>query len=431
LPRVFHWLIVLILMASAVSFARPANAQVATISIPITIKGLSPRLSVTVLIDGQSKGTIAGGSTKTYTVERSKPHTFEVDAMIKGNYAKYEGTDVRTRYSNVNNFWTLDVISTQNCQQAPVCYDYYWYCDAWGNCWYEPYCTYEQQCWSISELAEKGHTFAYSVEQEVVVNDIHGQNTDTWQSVDSNVNLSAVESVILIDNATAKARDVFVRWVVNGAPVQGKSVSLKADKPLYIKAEYQTVAEYRLTVNVVPPEVGNITLDPPSPDHWYRAGTSIQATAIATSLSCPFDHWELDGTSVSRISSYTITMNSADSVTAVFCVATKETLASTTTSSDTARGVTVTALTGTGTITSLTTEMTASTYQPSGSPSLLLAASILMAVVSVALLVAFAISEFRRAHAIPASPRICSNCGFGNPPYARAFCVKCGEPLER
>jgi hypothetical protein len=27
--------------------------------------------------------------------------------------------------------------------------------------------------------------------------------------------------------------------------------------------------------------------------------------------------------------------------------------------------------------------------------------------------------------------RICPNCGFDNPPFARAFCVKCGEGLER
>jgi len=26
--------------------------------------------------------------------------------------------------------------------------------------------------------------------------------------------------------------------------------------------------------------------------------------------------------------------------------------------------------------------------------------------------------------------RVCASCGFTNPPYARAFCVKCGNPLE-
>jgi hypothetical protein len=116
-------------------------------------------------------------------------------------------------------------------------------------------------------LAEKGHTFAYSVEQEVVVNDIHGQNTDTWQSVDSNVNLSAGEPVVLIDDSTTKARDVFVRWVVNGAPMQGKTIALKADKPLYIKAEYEMETSFKVRVSS---DLGNPTTD--SPDGWYTKG---------------------------------------------------------------------------------------------------------------------------------------------------------------
>jgi hypothetical protein len=210
---------------------------------------------------------MAGGSTKTFNVDKKTAHTFEVDAEIKGNCATYEGTGVCTRYTNPSNVWTLDVISTENCQQVPVCYDYYYYCDYWGYCWYEPYCTYENQCWTTTELADKGHTFAYSVEQEVVVNDIHGQNTDTWQAVDSNVNLSAGESVVLIDDSTTRARDVFARWVVNGAPMQGRTLALKADKPLYIRAEYQTETSFKVRVSS---DLGNPTTD--SPDGWYVKG---------------------------------------------------------------------------------------------------------------------------------------------------------------
>jgi len=266
--RVSRTLIFCILAVSSLLLVyAPQPATAATIGIPITIKGLSPQLSVTVIIDGQSKGTIAGGSTKSFTVDKSKAHTFEVDAEIKGNCATFEGTDVCTRYSNANNVWTLDVISTENCQSVPVCYDYYYYCDPWGWCWWEPYCTYENQCWTTTELAEKGHTFAYSVEHEVVVNDIHGQNTDTWQKVDSNVNLSAGESVVLIDDSNTRARDVFARWVVNGAPMQGRTLALKADKPLYIKAEYQTETSYKVRVSS---DIGNPTTD--SPDGWYLKG---------------------------------------------------------------------------------------------------------------------------------------------------------------
>jgi hypothetical protein len=200
-------------------------------------------------------------------VDKSTAHTFEVDAEIKGNCATYEGTDVCTKFSNSNNVWTLDVISTQNCQDVPVCYDTYYYCDYYGYCYYEPYCTYENQCWTTTQLAENGHTFAYTAEQEVVVNDIHGQNTDTWLAVDSNVNLSAAGPVVLIDTSTTKAQDVFARWVVNGAPMQGGTLAVKADKPLYIKAEYETETSFRVQVSS---DLGNPTTD--SPDGWYTKG---------------------------------------------------------------------------------------------------------------------------------------------------------------
>ena len=234
----------------------PRPVAAATIGIPITIKGLSPQLSTSVIVDGKQQGTMAGGGTKSFNVDKSKAHTFEVDAEIKGNCATYEGTDVCTKYSNSNNVWTLDTISTENCQEVPVCYDTYYYCDYYGYCWYEPYCTYENQCWTTTELADKGHTFAYTVEQEVVVNDLHGQNTDTWQAVDSNVNLSAGQPVVLIDDSTTKARDIFVRWVVNGAPMQGNTIALKADKPLYIKAEYETETSLKVRLSS---DLGNPT----------------------------------------------------------------------------------------------------------------------------------------------------------------------------
>lgn len=245
----------------------PRPAAAATIGIPITIKGLSPQLSVTAIVDGQTQGTIAGGGSKTFSVDSSKQHTFEVDAEIKGNCATYAGTDVCTKYSNANNVWTLDTISTQNCQQVPVCYNTYYYCDYWGYCYYEPYCTYEQQCWTTTELAEKGHTFAYTVEQEVVIKDLHGQNTDTWQTVDSNVNLSANEFVVTVDDPNTKQRDIFVQWMVNGAPMQGKTLALKADKPLYIEAQYQTETKYKIRWSS---DFGNPSLD--SPDGWYVKG---------------------------------------------------------------------------------------------------------------------------------------------------------------
>ena len=387
----------------------PQPVAAATISIPVTIKGLSPQLSVSMTIDGKNVGTIPGGGTKTFNVDKSKSHTFEVGTEIKGNCATYEGTDVCTRYSNSNNVWTLDVISTQNCQEVPVCYDTYYYCDYYGYCWYVPYCTYENQCWTAAELSEKGHTFAYTVEQEVVVNDIHGQSTDIWKAVDSNVALSANEFVVTRNDSNVKERDIFVRWLVNGAPMEGRTLTLKADKPLFIKAEYQTETEYHLTVSASPFEVGQISLNPSSSDYWYSAGASIQVTAVVLTPSHVFSYWELDGTDVGAAQTYSLVMDSPHQLTAVFSVVGIVTTETTTRSS---------------------TETTHNQSQPPEGPSPLFTASILVAAVSVAALVALGISRSRRSHAVPPSPRICSSCGFENPPYTRAFCVNCGSPLE-
>jgi len=261
----------LILCALAVSSLllvyAPQPVAAATISIPITIKGLSPQSFTSVTIDGKAVGTIPGDGTKSFKVDKSSAHTFQVDAEIKGVCTSYEGRDVCNRFVNSNNVWTLDVISTQNCQTVPVCYDYYYYCDYWGYCWYQPYCTYQQQCWTTTELAEKGHTFAYDVENQVVVVNPHGQNTDTWQKVDQTVSLTAEKSVVTRDESNVKERDVFVHWVVNGAPMEGNTLSMKSDKPLFIRAEYQTESSYRVRVSS---EFGNPTMD--SVDGWYVRG---------------------------------------------------------------------------------------------------------------------------------------------------------------
>lgn len=245
----------------------PQPVDAATIGIPITITGLSPELSTRIIIDGKQQGSVAGGGTKTFNVDKKTPHTFEVEPEIKGNCVSYEGRSVCTRYSNPNNVWNLDVISTQNCQEVPVCYNQYWYCDYWGNCWWEPYCTYEKQCWATTELAEKGHTFVYGVEQQVIISDVHGQNMDTWQKMDSDVSLSANEIIPTVDESNVKERDIFVHWIVNGAPMEGRILTIKADRPLFIRAEYRTETQYRVRVSS---EFGDPTTD--STEGWYAKG---------------------------------------------------------------------------------------------------------------------------------------------------------------
>jgi hypothetical protein len=386
-------------------------------------------------------GTIPGGGTKTFNVDKNTAHTFEVEAQIKGNCATYEGTDVCTRFSNPNNVWNLDAISTQNCQGVPVCYDTYYYCDAYGYCYYEPYCTYERQCWTVAELSEKGHTFAYGVEQQVIINDAHGQNTDTWQKLGTNVTLSANEFVVARNDSNVKERDVFVRWLVNGAPMEGRTLTLKADKPLFVKAEYQTETEYRLTVYNSPFGAGQISLNPSSPDYWYSAGASIQVTAVVVTSGYVFSHWELDGTDVGATQTYSLVMDSSHQLTAVFTVATimtTETATSftteATTSTEVVRSTSTVVVTEDTTSKAIVETSATASNQSTGNQSRPFSPqfveSVLVVVLSVAALIAIGISLLHRIHAVPPSPRICPHCGFSNPPYARAFCVKCGDPLE-
>jgi len=224
-------------------------------------------LSTNVIVDGKQMGTIPGGGTKSFKVDKSSAHTFEVESEIKGSCTTYEGRSICSRFMNPNNVWTLDVISTQNCQMVPVCYNAYWYCDPWGVCWWEPWCTYEQQCWTTTELSEKGHVFDYHVEHQVVVADVHGQNTNTWSKVDTDISLSADQFVVTKDENDIKEQDVFVAWVVNGAPTDSRTLTLKVDQPYLIRAEYRTETRFRIRVSS---EFGSPTMD--NLDGWYVKG---------------------------------------------------------------------------------------------------------------------------------------------------------------
>jgi len=69
-------------------------------------------------------------------------------------------------------------------------------------------------------------------------------------------------------------------------------------------------------------------------------------------------------------------------------------------------------------------ESAGSLTPPNPTPVIL---SIGVALFSIAALV---IIFIRRTRAVRPSMRVCGHCGFSNPPYARAFCMKCGKPLE-
>jgi len=253
------------MLASLALVRTPQAVAAATFSIPITIKGLSSDRSVTVTIDGKQVGTIPGGGSKSFQVDKKTSHTFQVDAEVKGVCSSYAGRSVCSRYKNPNNVWTVDLIKTENCEMVPVCYEIY-VCDC-CCCWWEYFCGTEQYCFTETELSEKGHTFEYNTEHEAAVDDAHGQNSDKWVAADSDLNVWAVESHVVKDESSVKERDVFQHWLVNGVPMETRNLVMKIDQPYYFKAEYTTETQYKIDASS---QFGAPIMD--SPKGWYMKG---------------------------------------------------------------------------------------------------------------------------------------------------------------
>ena len=269
------------IIASFTLVRTPQAVAAATFSIPITIKGLPADKSVSVTIDGKQVGTISGGGTKSFTVDKKSSHTFQVDAQVPGICSTYAGKSVCSRYKNPNNVWTVDLIKTQDCEMVPVCWTVY-VCDC-CCCWWEYYCGTQQYCWTETELSEKGHTFEYNTEHEVLVEDAHGQNSQKWVAADSELNVWAVESHVVKDESNVKERDVFQDWLVNGVPMETRNLVMKIDAPYYFKAEYGTETQYRISLSS---EFGNPTVD--STKGWYMKG---QEAAVSVEKEVPMDGW--------------------------------------------------------------------------------------------------------------------------------------------
>lgn len=270
-----------LIFVSLVSAYVPQAVAVATFSVPISIKGLPSTLSTTIIIDGKQSGTIPGGGSKSFQVDKKSGHTFEVDAEIKGSCSSYQGTSVCTRYRTPNNVWTVEIIKQQECHMVPVCYQVY-VCDC-CCCWWETYCGYEQQCWTTTELSEKGHTFEYYGEHEVAISDRHGQNVDNWYKDGADLNISTEQYAVTKDEADIKERDIFRNWIVNGVPMESKTLALKVDKPYYLTAEYETETQYGIKVSS---EFGNPTMD--KPKGWYMKG---EEATISIQKEIPTEGW--------------------------------------------------------------------------------------------------------------------------------------------
>jgi len=252
-----------------------------TTLITISVKGLPPELSTTITVDGKQVGTIQGGGSRSFEVDKKSSHIFQVDAEVKGPCSSYEGKSVCTRYKCPNNSWTAELRTGEVCQTQMVCYCN-WICTEAG-CWCEYVCYPEQRCSTTKEFTETGHVFEYYAEHEVLVVDKHGQNVDSWYKQDSQDSFSAKEFVVTRDESNVKERDIFQDWVVNGVPTETRTLTLRVDKPYYVKAEYSTETQYRVRISS---EFGNPTMD--NPKGWYMKGD--EAT-VSVEKEIPIEGW--------------------------------------------------------------------------------------------------------------------------------------------
>lgn len=241
--------------------------------ITISIKGLPPEYSTIIIVDGKQAGTIQGGTSKSFEVDKRSSHVFQVDKIVKGEQFEYEGISISTRYVCPGDLWTVELVQREVYELIPVVN---WINRTRG----EYFVTYVPITRTISELAESGHTFEYYAEHEVFVMNPHGTNLNEWFKEDSSINLYAKE-IVPIENKKDE-RDVFQYWSINGIPNEANTVSFKINKPYVVKAVYEK--EYRIKLFS---EYGHPALD--KIEGWYRKG---EEATISIEHELPLEGWK-------------------------------------------------------------------------------------------------------------------------------------------
>jgi hypothetical protein len=257
----------------ALMFLGTSSTSSQTTAVTIKADGLPADLSVTISVDGKEAGSIPGGASKSFDVDKAVPHVFLADAQVIASCTSYEGKSVCSRYACAEHRWIAEVGKTETCETVPVCV----------RVGFRLVCTYEQQCQTATDLKEKAHTFEYAAEHELVVSDAHGQNLDKWYRTESDASISADESVVTKDDSNVRERDIFQDWVVNGVRIESRTLSLKMDQPYYVRSEYRTETQYRVRVTS---EFGQPTID--NPAGWYVKG---QEATITIEQQIPAEGW--------------------------------------------------------------------------------------------------------------------------------------------
>jgi len=279
--------------------------------VTVSVNELPSEYSTRITMDGKEVGSIQGGGSKEFEVDKKSSHIFQVEDEIAGASLQYEGVKVSTRYSCLGNSWTLELVEKTVREQVPV---YYWVWDD-SLCEWVLQVYYEWQTRTVKEFAEQGHVFEYITEHELFVKDPHGEETREWLEEGTSASFSVKEEVVSIKDGE---RDVFQHWLVNDVH-SNNPVSLEMDKPYVAIAKY--VTEYRLDVGS---EIGTA-----SGSGWYQAGqvAKMSITPETVPMESPwgllgakyrFDGWSGQG-DVPANPTVSVTMNRPLTYTARWC----------------------------------------------------------------------------------------------------------------
>ena len=233
---------------------------------------------------------------------------------------------------------------------------------------------------------------------------------------------------------------------VNQNPGSALVVSVSTDKSTYVLGN--TVA---ITINANRPAEGTLTVSPPSP--WSPNVTKYQfkqagtyTTNLELKSASPVGTWSISfqgddycgvpsqaSTSFNVIPTTIITVTTAAITTTAYFSTTSQTITTTITSFSTLFVTETGAIATTSTMISSTTITTIpSTTTTALSTNTVHISKIEHPVLELVLAIILALCLgvlLRRVK--PRRRRVCSKCGFSNPPNATSFCVKCGKPLKK
>lgn len=283
------------------------TVKVTTATITISIQGFPSDYSTTLLADGKSVASIAGGGTAKFQIKGDDIHTYQVDSYVSGKSGE--------RFYAKGTSWTSekgkDVSVTSYTEYYSPYYDW-WYYSYPDYSWYYYYPYYVPTTQTVTQPFDQSYTFTYENQYQLTVQNAQGGTSSPsgWYAKGSSVSLSTDPMV----QVTSDTRDMFVAWNLNGADVNSPQTTITMDQSYTAAAVYHK--QYYVEVKS---DYGN-----PTGTGWYDEGSkaTVQVESEgpthdawqALGAKLVFDHWSVGATS----NPASITVDSPKTVAAIF-----------------------------------------------------------------------------------------------------------------